>query len=104
MSIDWTKPVETTSGEPVRVLCTDRPNHYDSHPVVYMGKHGTIRSCNIDGTAFGVTTVRNSKEKHVVQIYRFKLEDGSYCYSTWQKDIPMGLPDWKLVETREYLV
>lgn len=34
MSIDLTKPIETTDGRPARIICTDMKNRDDSHNIV----------------------------------------------------------------------
>lgn len=49
--IDWSKPVQTVDGKPLRVLCTDRAPHH--HPVVALDAAGAIRTYMIDGTLRG---------------------------------------------------
>lgn len=49
--IDWSKPVQTVDGKPLRVLCTDRPQHH--HPVIALDPAGALRTYTIDGTLSG---------------------------------------------------
>ena len=63
MTIDWTKPVETLDGEPVRVLATDRP--HGLYPIVVMYDGGTVDTLTQDGQDFddGTVIVRNAPER-----------------------------------------
>jgi hypothetical protein len=69
MTIDWTKPVETIDGLPVRVLCADRRCHY---PVIALvdqpNNSDSLTTLMIDGCAFlgGGIVVRNVPPRPVV--------------------------------------
>lgn len=63
-NINWTKPIETTTGRPARVLATDLKG--DLHiAIAVMNKEGSEGICmtNDNGQYLGSCCVRNVREK-----------------------------------------
>lgn len=63
--IDWTKPVETTCGKPVRVLCTDREGY--SLPIVLLVSNSHLVCCSENGkeTPYGLRNVPVRTSKNI---------------------------------------
>lgn len=79
-SIDWSKPVETTDGRPVRVLCTDAGS---DHPVVCLvpalnnSYDYTVRFTSAGASPLGSVQLRNVtaeplEVRKVLSVYRNK--------------------------------
>lgn len=61
--VDWTLPVETADGKPVRVLCVDGPSA--THPVVCV-INGSVRESTVDGV-FEVNGVYSGRIRNVME-------------------------------------
>lgn len=72
--IDFTKPVRNKRGEPIRILCTDRPN--TAYPVLGLRPDGTLDTFTRDGryyngsTAFQEADLENVPDPVYVNIYK----------------------------------
>lgn len=65
--IDWTKPVETLTGKPVRVLCTDRKTVGGNASVAVLVDEGTYETLHIlpkNGSIAGYIQLRNKPERY----------------------------------------
>jgi len=80
--IDWTKPVVTSDGRPVRVLATDLKSEGVAHRIAYAVTHisGTdyIGTCDGDDDVLGF---RNAPEKHSMWINVYRNDNGVFLGS-----------------------
>jgi hypothetical protein len=70
MTIDWTKPIETIDGEPVRVLATDLDGMYPVAVAIMRNEVQHLSTRTFGGLEFirdGETNLRNVPPKPVVQ-------------------------------------
>lgn len=70
--VDWSKPLVTKSGHPVRVLCTDRRGYAELEIVVLVDDGGreVLASCLRDGTGI----VQGDDKWHVVNVEEVRDE------------------------------
>jgi hypothetical protein len=83
--LDLTKPVQTRDGQPVRILCTDRPG---SRCVVWMfEKCGTVNYAGLDGKAYGndaldLVNVPPKPRKHTATVFLYLTNKGKLALIT----------------------
>ena len=110
MTIDWTKPIETTTGRPARVLATDLAG--DLHIVIaVMNKEGSEGICMTDenGQYLGSCCVRNVREKRrgfvVLEVEGFgaravghflQQDNAMRVASQMPNRVVVPLPEWEV--------
>lgn len=80
MSIDFSKPVQTKNGKPVRILCTDRKLTYDGadYPVI-----GLLDNCIFTWTADG-QHCESSDEGHALVNAPEEFYAGERVVAVWR--------------------